>query len=71
MVKEVVFFYPIMKPYLKKFNTYTKFLYKGMIFADEFMFGMMASMFNIKLQLSTPSIKRYGMYMFTKVPCQM
>ena len=53
MAKEVIFFHPIMEGYLRKlkisFNAYIKALYQGKIWANEFMLGAIARMFNIKI----------------------
>ena len=58
MANEVVFFYPIMKEYLRKlkigYNTYIKLLYQGNIWADEFMLGAIRRMFNIKISVISP-----------------
>ena len=58
MANEVVFFYPIMKKYFRKlkigYNTYIKLLYRGKIWADEFMLGDIGRMFNIKISVINP-----------------
>ena len=58
MAKEVVFFFPIMEEYLKKYcisyNTYIKGVYHGTIWADQYMIGALSKMFNIKITVISP-----------------
>ena len=55
MANVVVFFYLIMKEYLRKlkigYNAYIKLLYQGKIWADEFMLGDIRRMFNIRISV--------------------
>ena len=58
MTENVSFFYPKMKEYLDKnklsFNAYIKHVYKGNIWADEYVLGALGKMYNVKISIISP-----------------
>ena len=58
MASEVVFFFPIMEGYLKKYsisyNAYVKGIYNGTIWADNYMIGALSRMLNVKITVVSP-----------------
>ena len=58
MASEVVFFFPIMKEYLKKhrisYNSYVKGVYHGRIWADKYVIGALSRMLNVKITVVSP-----------------
>ena len=59
MIQEVSFFHPRMKEYLANlkmsYNAYVMHLYRGQIWADEYMLGALGKMFNIKITIVSPA----------------
>ena len=57
MTEQVCFFFPKMKEYLEQnklsFNAYIMNLYKGNIWANEYIIGALGKMFNIKISIVT------------------
>ena len=58
MATEVVFFFPIMEEYLKKYcilyNAYVKGIYCGKMWVDQYMIGALSRMLNIKITVISP-----------------
>ena len=58
MASEVLFFFPIMEGYLKKYsisyNAYVKGIYNGTIWADNYMIGVLSRMLNVKITVVSP-----------------
>ncbi|MCG8623281.1 MAG: hypothetical protein MJE68_14975, partial [Proteobacteria bacterium] len=58
MIEIVDFLYPKMEEYLKKknlsFNAYVMGVYSGVIWADEFVLGVIGKMYNIRISVVSP-----------------
>ena len=58
LIQGVDFFFPKLQAHLKKnnlsFNAYVMGVYNGQIWADEFMLGAVAHMFNIQITVISP-----------------
>ena len=58
MTENVSFFFPKMKEYLDQnnlsFKAYIKHVYKGNIWADEYLIGALGKMYNVKISIISP-----------------
>ena len=59
MVEDYNFYYPKMQKYLNAHNlsysAYILYLYSGIIWAEEYMFGALGRMFDVKISVVSPA----------------